>query len=176
MIALKTADLCDALDRIEACSTQFRGFGKRRAFAGMIRTVRCHHDIVRLRERVNAKGDGCVLVVDGGGSLERAIFGDTMAALLVQNGWVGVIVNGAIRDTVEIDAMALSVKALGTVPKRGERKGGGESDVPVTFGGVTFTPGRHVVADDDGVIVLPEGIAPSDVDLGAIDNTGYAQR
>ena len=67
---------------------------------------------------------------------------------------------GAARDVAEIDGMDIGVKALGTVSKRGERKGGGASDVPVTFGGVTFVPGRYVVADDDGVIVLPEGMTP----------------
>ena len=157
-MGLKTSDLCDAHDGIEACSTQFRGFGKRRTFAGTIRTVRCFEDIVLMRQRVHERHDGSVLVVDGGGSLDRAVFGDTMAALMLRNGWAGVIVYGAVRDVAEIDAMEIGVKALGTVPRRGGQAGGGEADVPVTFGGVTFVPGRCVVADDDGVIVLPAGM------------------
>ena len=60
--------------------------------------------------------------------------------------------------------MDIGVKALGTVAKRGEKNGAGEADVPVSFGGVTFMPGRCLVADEDGVIVLPEGVAPSDID------------
>ena len=171
---MKTADLCDALDAVEACTSQFRGFGRRRAFGGTIRTLRCFEDIVDLRQRVNEPGEGCVLVVDGGGSLRRAIFGDVMAATMSRNGWIGAIVNGAVRDVVEIDAMDIGLKALGTVAKRGERNGGGAIDVPVTFGGVTFVPGRYVVADDDGVIVLPEGVAPSDIDTTALSAAGYS--
>ncbi len=164
MTTFKTADLCDSLEDIQACTTQFRGFGRRRAFAGLIRTVRCFEDIADMRRRVNERGEGCVLVCDGGGSLGRAIFGDAMALLMAKNGWVGAIVHGAIRDTAEIDAMDIGVKALGTVSRRGEKNGGGEHDVALQFGGVTFIPGRYVVADDDGVIVLPDGVAPSDVD------------
>jgi regulator of ribonuclease activity A len=165
----KTSDICDALDAAEACATQFRSFGRRTAFSGAIRTLRCFEDIADLRIRVKEHGDGCVLVVDGGGSLNRAIFGDNMAASLLRNGWAGVIVHGAVRDVAELDAMDFGVKALGTVAKRGERNGGGAADVPVTFGGVTFVPGRHVLADEDGVVVLPEGVTAADGDLAPPD-------
>jgi regulator of ribonuclease activity A len=168
---MKTSDLCDALEAAQACTSQLRGFGRHRAFAGPIRTVRCSDDIVEMRARVNEPGNGCVLVVDGGGSLRRAIFGDTMAALMIRNGWAGVIVYGAVRDVAEIDQMDIGVKALGTVAKRGERRGGGAVDVPVTFGGVTFNPGCYVVADEDGLVVLPEGITPADIDLTSATGT-----
>jgi regulator of ribonuclease activity A len=80
-----------------------------------------------------------------------------------RNGWAGLVINGALRDGHEIDGMDIGVKALGTVPKRGERAGAGERDVPVTFGGVTFVPGQRLVADDDGVIVLPAGLTERDI-------------
>ena len=163
---IKTSDVCDALDAAQACVTQFRSFGRRTAFGGKIRTLRCFEDIADLRVRVKEPGEGCVLVVDGGGSLDRAIFGDTMAASLVRNGWAGVIIHGAVRDVAALDGMNLGVKALGTVPRRGERNGGGVADVPVTFGGVTFVPGRYVLADEDGVVVLPEGVTAADVPFG----------
>jgi regulator of ribonuclease activity A len=162
-MTLKTSDLCDACDAALACALPWRGWGQRRAFAGTIRTIRCHEDIALMRDAVAQPGHGQVLVIDGGGSLARALFGDVMAALAVRNGWAGLVINGAIRDGAEIDAMDLGVKALGTVSKRGERTGAGEVDVPVTFGGITFTPGRRLVADDDGVIVLPAGVAESDI-------------
>ena len=86
-----------------------------------------------------------------------------MAAVASRNGWAGLVIHGAIRDAVEIDAMDIGVQALGTVPRRGERAGAGEIDVPVEFGGVVFTPGRRLVADEDGVIVLPEGVTERDI-------------
>lgn len=162
-MTLKTTDLCDACEGALPCALPFRGWGRRRAFAGTIRTIRCHEDIALMRDMVGQKGNGCVLVIDAGGSLNRAVFGDIMAALAARNGWSGLVINGAIRDGVEINEMDVGVKALGTVPKRGERTGAGEVDVPVTFGGVTFHPGRRVVADEDGVIVLPEGITEADI-------------
>ena len=159
----KTSDLCDACGDALACALPFRSWGLRRAFAGALRTVRCHEDVALLRDMVNQPGAGQVLVVDGGGSMARALFGDVMAGAVSRNGWAGVVIHGAIRDGSEIDAMDIGVKALGTVPKRGERSGGGEVDVPVTFGGVTFIPGRRIVVDEDGVIVLPDGLAESDI-------------
>ena len=154
----KTADLCDEHENVQACACQFRTWGRRRAFSGRIRTLRCHEDIALLRQLVSEPGAGCVLVVDGGGSLNRALFGDTMAANAAKNGWAGVVVNGAARDVAEIDGIDIGLKALGLNPKRGEKKGTGEIDVPVSFGNATFTPGRWLVADEDGVVVLPEGM------------------
>jgi regulator of ribonuclease activity A len=162
-MTLKTSDLCDACDEALPCALPFRGWGQRRAFAGDIRTLRVHEDIALMRDTVNQPGHGQVLVIDGGGSLARAIFGDVMAGVASRNGWAGLVIHGAIRDGLEIDAMDIGVKALGTVPKRGQRSGAGEVDVPVSFGGVTFTPGCRVVADDDGVIVLPHGLTENDI-------------
>ncbi len=171
-MTLKTSDLCDACDGARASALAWRGYGRRRAFAGTIRTIRCHEDIGLMRAAVGQAGHGQVLVIDGGGSLARALFGDVMAEVAMRNGWAGLVIHGAIRDSVEIDAMDIGVKALGTVPRRGERTGAGETDVPVTFGGVTFTPGHRLVADDDGVIVLPAGLTEDDIDVaGAVAAT-----
>lgn len=79
--------------------------------------------------------------------------GDLIAASAVENGWAGVIVNGAIRDRVAMAALPLGVKALGSNPRKSAKDGVGEVDVPVTIAGVVFTPGRHVWADADGVLV-----------------------
>ena len=162
-MSLKTSDLCDACDEALACALPLRGWGRRRAFAGAIRTLRCHEDIALMRDVVSQPGDGMVLVIDGGGSIARALFGDVMAANASRNGWAGLVINGAIRDGAEIDAMDIGVKALATVPKRGGRSGAGEVEVPVSFGGITFTPGLRLVADDDGVIVLPPGLTERDI-------------
>jgi len=171
-MTFKTSDLCDACDGALACALPFRGFGRRRAFAGTIRTIRCHEDIALMRDVVGQPGRDQVLVIDGGGSLARALFGDVMADMAQRNGWAGLVINGAIRDAVEIDAMDIGVKALGTVPRRGERTGAGEVDVPVRFGGITFTPGHRLVADEDGVIVLPGGMVEGDIDVeGAVAAT-----
>ena len=94
-----------------------------------------------------------VLVVDGDANVESALMGDMIAEAAVKNGWAGVVINGAIRDSVAVDELDLGVKALGTNPRKSAKAGEGEKDVPVSFGGATFTPGDHLWSDEDGVVV-----------------------
>ncbi|RAZ31702.1 ribonuclease E activity regulator RraA [Microbacterium sp. SMR1] len=149
-----TADLYDERgDELDSLGVQFLDLGGRTSFAGPIRTVRCHRDNALVKRVLATPGGGAVLVVDGGGSLESALVGDLIAASAVENGWAGIIVNGAIRDRVAIASLGLGVKALGSNPRKSAKDGLGEVDVPVTIGGVVFTPGRHVWADADGVLV-----------------------
>lgn len=149
-----TADLYDERgDELDSLGVQFLDLGGRTSFAGPIRTVRCHRDNALVKRVLATPSGGAVLVVDGGGSLESALVGDLIAASAVENGWAGIIVNGAIRDRVAIASLDLGVKALGSNPRKSAKDGLGEVDVPVTIGGVVFTPGRHVSADADGVLV-----------------------
>ncbi len=151
-----TADLVDEHgDRLRVCDTQFRQFGGHRKFSGPIRTVSCHEDNGLVKKLLNTPGEGNVLVVDGGGSLHSALTGDMIAKSAVDNGWAGVVVNGAVRDSAELAGLPLGVKALGTNPRKSSKAGVGAVDVPVGFGGVTFTPGDTLYSDDDGVVILP---------------------
>lgn len=150
-----TAYLYDDLgERAQSCSAQFRSFGGRGHFEGTIRTVRCHEDNVLLKAAVGEPGAGQVLVVDGGGSLEAALMGDVIAAIAVESGWEGVVINGAVRDTQALAGLDLGVKALGSNPRKSRKEGVGEVDVEVGFGGVTFTPGLRLVSDADGILVF----------------------
>jgi regulator of ribonuclease activity A len=164
----KTTDLCDAREDVQACAVLFQSYGLRRAFTGPMRTLRCFEDIGLMRDTVSQPGHGQVLVIDGGGSIARALFGDVMAELASRNGWAGLVIHGVVRDANELNAIAIGVKALGTVPKRGSRTGAGERDVPLHFGGVTFTVGDHLVADADGVVVLPPGLTAADIEVAEV--------
>lgn len=153
-MTIATADLYDERgDALDSLSLQLIDVGGRATFDGPIRTVRCHRDNALVKQLLATPGEGAVLVVDGGGSLESALVGDMIAASAVQNGWAGVIVHGAVRDRDAIATLALGVKALGTNPRKSAKDGIGEVDVPVTIAGVVFAPGRHVWADSDGVLV-----------------------
>jgi regulator of ribonuclease activity A len=154
-----TTDLYDDYeDSCETCSTQFTDFGARTRFHGPIRTVECFEDNVLFRQLLNEPGDGAVIVVDGQGSTARALMGDMLAARASSNGWAGVIINGAIRDSAEIAEIDIGVKALGVNPAKSAKKGAGQVDVPLEFGGVTFRPGDWVYCDEDGVLVSPSEI------------------
>jgi regulator of ribonuclease activity A len=154
-----TTDLYDDFeDSCETCSTQFRDFGKRKRFHGPVRTVECFEDNVLFRQLLSEPGDGAVIVVDGKGSTARALMGDMLAARAASNGWAGIIINGAIRDSAEIAGIDIGVKALGVNPAKSAKDGAGQVDVPVEFGGVTFRPGDWVYCDEDGVLVSPREI------------------
>jgi regulator of ribonuclease activity A len=116
---------------------------------------------VLVKRVLGGPGDGAVLVVDGGGSLDTALLGDLLAAMGRDNGWSGVVVHGAVRDTVALGAIGFGVKALGSNPRKSAKQGAGEVDVPVSFGGADFRPGRWVYCDEDGIVVarrrLPVG-------------------
>ena len=159
-----TADLVDEFgDTLASCDTQLRQFGTRHQFAGPIVTIRCHQDNGLVKATLAEPGEGRVLVVDGGASLHTALMGDMIAASAVTNGWSGVVINGPVRDSAALATMDLGIKALGTNPRKSAKTGAGERDVTVEFGGVQFVPGRLLVADDDGVVVLPDGTDPAAV-------------
>ena len=150
-----TADLVDELgDKVQSCDIQFRQFGGRNQFAGVIKTVRCFQDNALLKSVLGEPGEGAVLVIDGAGSVHTALVGDIIAELARSNGWVGLIVHGAVRDASTLRGIDLGIKALGTNPRKSTKTGAGESDVPLSFGGVTFTPGDIAYSDEDGVVVV----------------------
>ncbi|AKU94629.1 Ribonuclease E inhibitor RraA [Labilithrix luteola] len=151
---MRTADLCDAhSDTVRVLAPILRDFGKKREFAGPAVTLEVFEDNALVRAKLETPGQGRVLVIDGGGSLRRALVGGNLGKLAENNGWAGVIVHGAVRDTLELAECNVGVKALVTAPLRSEKKGAGREQVPVTFAGVTIEPGHWVYADDDGVIV-----------------------
>ncbi len=154
-MSFNTADLCDEHDNLHVAEPMFRIFGKHRAFHGPIATVKCHEDNSRVREALEEPGEGRVLVVDGGGSMRKALLGDMLGDLAVKNGWAGVVVNGCIRDSDAIDRLDLGVRALATIPVKSIKRGDGQRDVSVSFAGVTFRPGEHLYADADGIVVAP---------------------
>jgi regulator of ribonuclease activity A len=149
-----TADLVDSYgSELLSCETQFRSFGGVAVFSGQVSTVLCSEDNALLKEVLSGPGGGRVLVVDGGGSLRRALMGDMIVGLALSSGWTGVVINGAVRDVGVLRTMEVGVKALGSNPFKSLKTGAGSSDVPVTFGGVTFSPGMWLYSDEDGIVV-----------------------
>jgi regulator of ribonuclease activity A len=157
-----TADLMDRFAaELQSCDLPFRDYGGRVRFAGRVRTVRCREDNALVRATLAGPGHGDVLVVDGGGSLHSALVGDVIAGLALENGWSGIVVHGAIRDSAAIGALSIGLKALGTNPRRSSKAGGGTVDVAVGFGSAVFEPGAYLYADEDGIVVAPAPLGPS---------------
>jgi regulator of ribonuclease activity A len=149
-----TADLCDEFGaEVRVAEPLFSDWGGVQRFAGPIDTLRVLEDNALVRQALETPGGGRVLVVDGGGSLRAALVGGNLAALAQRNGWSGLVVFGAIRDVAELAATAVGVKALGAIPRKAAKAGAGERGLPVTFAGLTFTPGAWLYADQDGIVV-----------------------
>src|SRR5574344_1382767 len=89
-----TPDLCDEYPHVQVVEPMFANFGGRDAFGGQIVTVKCHEDNSVVKAQVAQPGAGKVMVVDGGGSLRRALLGDMLAEKAAQNGWAGIIIDG----------------------------------------------------------------------------------
>ena len=153
-MAFSTCDLCDAhIDELQIAQPLFRDFGGRRAFSGEIVTLSCPEDNSLLRVAVATPGHGKVLVVDGGGSLRRALMGDMIAAKAVASGWEGVVFHGAVRDVEALAALDLGVRALAACPRASAKAGAGTRGGVLQFAGVHFTPGHHLYCDADGLLV-----------------------
>lgn len=150
----KTADLCDDHeDDISVAQPIFKDYGGNITFCGKISSVKCYEDNSLVREALNSPGDGHVLVIDGGGSMRRALVGDLLAQAGADNNWSGIIVYGCIRDSGEIAKINIGCKAIATLPLKTEKKGIGEKNQTVHFADIDFVPGSYLYADEDGIVV-----------------------
>ncbi|MEZ5436652.1 MAG: ribonuclease E activity regulator RraA [Pseudomonadales bacterium] len=151
---ISTPDLCDAHEKdITVFEPLFVSYGGREAFGGQVVTVKCFEDNSAVKAQLATAGHGRVLVVDGGGSLRRALMGDLIAASAVEHGWSGVVIYGAIRDVDAIATMDLGVHALGAIPLKTERRGLGDVGVALKIAGAVVNNGDYLYADNNGIIV-----------------------
>ena len=159
-MAQSVPDICDEyLDEISVLEPLFCDFGGRTRFSGEIITVKCFEDNSLVRDLVRSEGRGRVIVVDGGGSLRRALLGDLLAAEAAKNDWQGLLINGCVRDVEILQDIVLGVKALGCHPVKTEKRGEGQLDVEVTFAGVTIWPGDYLYADRNGIVIARRNLA-----------------
>lgn len=159
-MTFKTPDLCDQYENelgrsVRIVSPMFQAYGGRSRFCGQIVTLKLFEDNSLVRDILGepGQGKGKVLVIDGGGSLRCALLGDQLAVLAHKNGWEGIVVYGCIRDSDDLEGIDLGVRALNTHPQKSIKKGIGERNLAVTFGGVTFQAEEWVYVDSDGILV-----------------------
>jgi regulator of ribonuclease activity A len=153
-MAVSVPDICDDFhEELKVLDPLFSDFGAKRRFSGEIVTVKCFEDNSLVRDLVGSEGNGRVIVVDGGGSLRRALLGDLLAAKAAKNGWQGLLINGCVRDVEILETIDLGIKALNAHPVKTDKRGEGQLNVPVEFGGVRIVPGRYLYADQNGVAV-----------------------
>ena len=164
MINFATADICDdhsALledGRLAVLPPVFRHYGQIGKFAGPAMTLKVFEDNALVRATLETQGNGSVLVIDGGGSLRRALVGGQLALLAQDNGWAGIVVDGCVRDSDEINACRVGVRARATHPQKPAKHGAGERNIRVMIAGVAVSPGDWIYADADGVLVAQQKV------------------
>ncbi|WP_026957624.1 MULTISPECIES: ribonuclease E activity regulator RraA [Aliagarivorans] len=153
-----TSELCDLYaDTVDVVEPMFASFGGRSSFGGEVTTIKCFENSGLINQMVQEPGTGRVLLIDGGGSLRRALIDLSIAETAAENEWEGIIVYGCVRDVDALEELELGVQALASIPVGADVENDtGEENVPVNFGGVTFLPEDHVYADTTGVILSPE--------------------
>lgn len=157
-----TCDLCDAHKAgyaegdaaFRVLPPVFASYGGRARFCGPVLTVKCFEDNSPVKAALESAGEGRVLVVDGGGSLRRALIGGNIAAAAAKNGWAGVLIDGAARDKAELAAADVGIRALALMPMPTDRKTPGQTGVPVLIQGVWVRTGDWLYTDEDGIVVM----------------------
>jgi regulator of RNase E activity RraA len=123
-------------------------------------------DNLMIHKALQMLASGDVLVVDGGGDLSRALFGEIMMTVAKLRGAVGCVFDAAIRDVDAFQKSGFPCWARG-VNLRGPLKDGpGSVNVPVTIGGMLVYPGDIILGDSDGIIALRPSIALAAAKLG----------
>ena len=150
-----TPDICDELpEGLQVAEPLFTEFGGKEAFSGEVVTIKCFEDNSLVKQNLATAGHGKVLVVDGGGSLRCALLGDLLGAMAVKNGWQGLLINGCVRDVEILKSMDLGVRALNCYPIKSRKRNEGQLNIPVRFAGVSFEPGQHLYADENGILII----------------------
>ena len=112
-----TCDLCDVhkadtSGAFRVLPPVFLDFGAVERFCGEVVTVKCFEDNSLVKAAVESPGEQRVLVVDGGGSLRRALLGGNLGATAVKNGWAGIVIDGCVRDVAHLDAVLWNLSDL----------------------------------------------------------------
>jgi regulator of ribonuclease activity A len=161
-----TCDFCDAHksadgQQFRVLPPLFRDFAACKVFSGPVVTVKCFEDNTWVKAAVDSCGFietpngrvGKVLVVDGAGSLHRALLGGNLGVTAAKNGWAGVVIDGCVRDVQELAVLEVGIRALASTPMPTEKKNQGLQDVAVQIQGVWVRPGDWLYADADGMLV-----------------------
>ena len=157
--SVPAANVGDAQDRF-GIAVGLRPVWAGARLAGRARTVWTRSgDNLYLHQALDVAEPGDVIVVNGHGDLSRALMGDLIGVRAQRLGVAGFVIDGAVRDAEALGELGLPVFACGVTPAGPYKNGPGRLDVPVAIGGVVVHPGDIIVADADGVVVVPSDTA-----------------
>lgn len=153
---LPVANISDCMARMSAAGPRLRPMHKGGPLAGPALTVKCRPgDNLMIHKALTLAKAGDVIVVDAGGDLTNALFGEIMVATSVRLGIAGVVLNGAVRDSEAIGQGSFPLYAAGVTHRGPYKDGPGEINVPVAIDGMVIHPGDLIVGDADGLLCVP---------------------
>ena len=156
LAAMVTAHLSDNMNRMVAGGAALRPMHRGGKLCGPAFTVKvATGDNLMVHKAIDTAAPGDVIVVDAGGEVTHAIFGDIMASHAEKRGVAGFVIYGAIRDSAEIGARRFPVYACGVTHRGPYKNGPGEINAPIALGEMVVHPGDIIVGDADGVVAVP---------------------
>ncbi|HSS66388.1 MAG TPA: RraA family protein [Gammaproteobacteria bacterium] len=152
---IPTSIISDELNRTGTLHSEVRPLQTDVGLAGQALTVQCMvGDNAPIHYAMTVAWPGCVMLVDGRGHKDTALFGEILGEAALARGVIAVIIDGAVRDSAELRSSDLYVYTRGIVPNGPHKGFGGAINVPIQCAGVNVSPGDLVVGDDDGVVVI----------------------
>ena len=152
------ADICDQYpDKVSVLGPGFIHYGGAVQCEGEVVTIRLDRNNTDLIRLLREPGQGRVVVVDVGQAY-YAVVGENLMRIAETSGYVGMVINGYVRDTLQIKDIPVVLYALGTCPRKYIPVTAGELEARLSFAGVDFHTGQYLYADTDGVVVTPESV------------------
>lgn len=154
-----TPPLSDGLNKFNTMDPGIKPVAPGVSAAGPALTVRLRPgDNLMLHKAIGLAKAGDVIVVDTCGSNNNSIMGDLMSSAAFTKGVAAIVIDGGIRDVRELREKGYPIFARYITPSVGDKDGPGEIGLPISCGGVPVLPGDYIVADDNGVVVIPPSL------------------
>lgn len=151
-----TPALSDGLNKFNTLDSRIKAISQGVKLAGPAITVKLRPaDNLMLHKAIDIAKEGDIIVVDTGGTENYSVMGGLMSSAAFKKKIGGFVIDGAIRDVEELMEKKYPIFARGVTPAVGDKEGPGEINYPVSCGGVVVMPGDYVVADDNGVVIIP---------------------
>ena len=155
-LQVPVANVSDCMSRMTAGGARLRPMHDGTAMAGPAFTIKTRPgDNLLIHKALKLAQPGDVIVVDAGGDLTNALFGEIMVATAVARGVAGVVLNGAMRDSEEIGAGEFPLYAAGVTHRGPYKDGPGEINLPIAIDGMVIHPGDLMLGDADGLLCVP---------------------
>ncbi|WP_202319089.1 3-hexulose-6-phosphate synthase [Archaeoglobus neptunius] len=155
LMEVSTPNVSDAMHRARAMNGVYPLVRGKKVVGKAVTVSTMDGDWAKTVEAINVAGEGDVLVIKCSGDT-AAVWGELATRSCLNRKIAGVIIDGAVRDVDDIRDLGYPVFARKEVPNAGEPKGFGEINVKIICGGIEVNPGDWIIADDNGVMVIPK--------------------